>query len=96
LSHFHNALFVQEVLDEIKTDFRKNNEANSQSNHDLFRGRIVVIVKDDRSLLQLRDFLSAGNNGNDVLESRLRHFVTQQAAHIRLVSLHHLYMLELI
>jgi len=61
-------------------DYRKKKDVGEGN---IFGGRAVVIVKDDRSLLQLRDFLCAGNNGNDVLESRLRQFVMQQASHTR-------------
>ena len=82
-------------MEEIKADHIKRqqqrdnledevvDEQQEQQHCDIFSGRIVIIVKDDRSLLQLRDYLTAGNNGNDVVEARLRQFITQQASRIR-------------
>lgn len=44
-------------------------------------GRIIIVVKDERSQSQIVDCIFRG--GEKVIEQRLRHFVTQQAVSIR-------------
>lgn len=79
----------QEVLKEIKNDYQARIE-NHEENF-LLSGRVILIVKDDRMLTQIKDYLSFFRSGAEsstspsegILHSRLRQFVTQQSTMIR-------------
>jgi len=74
---------VQDVMEEIRQ--KRNVEKNGDACHtSIAFSRIVVLVRDERALCQLRDFLADPRpHGGGILENKLRLFVTHQATGIR-------------
>eukprot|EP01038_Epipyxis_sp_PR26KG_P009087 gene9087-12256_t len=74
---------LQEIIKEIKVDYNKisNNNNNNNANFLSNQGRLLLIVKDELALTQIRDVIINGDEY--VMDQRYRWFISQQSADIR-------------